>query len=86
MKTTIPIEFPLEFGQKLKNLRVKKGYTRSGFARHCGLYPQTLMKYEDESSEPSLRMALILAWRLGVPLADLIPARPDGLDPDKPIC
>ena len=62
------------FGDKVKEMRKALGLTLAELAERSDSHPTTISKIERSDRAVSLRLALVLADGLGVPLAILVPA------------
>lgn len=63
------------FGQRLRELRLAKGWSQRDLARRSGLDKMLIEYYEDERHEPRIFSALCLADALGTSLDYLIAGR-----------
>ena len=62
----------MDFGNKLKALRLSLGLTQEELAARCGMKKQNISRYENSEREPNIRTAKVLAAALGVSLEDLV--------------
>jgi transcriptional regulator with XRE-family HTH domain len=63
---------PPQFGQRLIELRKRRGFTQGEFAELLGVTPQALEYYEHRAKNPSLELLLKLADALDVSVGELI--------------
>lgn len=63
------------FGQRLRELRLARGYGQRELARIAGLAPSLVWQYENDLVEPRLFSAICLADALGVSLDYLVAGR-----------
>lgn len=68
------IELPQAFGQELKKLRRKKGWSQMKLAMEAGLHLNALGNLERGQRLPSLHTVMVLCRALDVPTAELIGA------------
>ena len=66
------------FGENLKRIREKNGWTLEEMAERLDSTKQVLSRYERGERTPKITMAARFAEKLGVPLRDLV-----GQDADK---
>lgn len=62
----------MSFGERVKKLRIERGYTQEALADAVGVKKQTISRYENSDREPNIRSAKALADALGVPLELLV--------------
>ncbi|HET6479314.1 MAG TPA: XRE family transcriptional regulator [Actinoplanes sp.] len=67
-------------GQRLRELRLRRGITLTALAATTGIPISTLSRLESGKRKPSLRLLLPLAKAYGTPLDEIIGAAP-GVDP-----
>jgi transcriptional regulator with XRE-family HTH domain len=58
-------KFLNHFGKNIRELRIKKGWTRENLARHSGLSPSLIASVEKGKVEVSLKIILQLMEGLG---------------------
>lgn len=63
----------MNFGERLKALRIYHGYTQEELAAKIGTKKQTISRYENSEREPNLKAAKKIANALGVSLEELTP-------------
>ncbi len=79
----------MNFGQKLKQLRLASGLTQEDLARRLGTKKQNISRYENSDREPNIRTAKAIADAFGISLEDLTLGRPTpvsfsvALSPDE---
>ena len=77
----------MNFGDKLRSLRLSVGLTQEELASRCGMKKQNISRYENSDREPNIRTAKIIADALGVTLEDLAlggnKKMPDDFTPDE---
>ena len=61
----------MEFGDKIRRLRVKQGMTQKQLAELIFVSPQAVSKWEKGKSFPSVQMLPMIAKVLGVHVSDL---------------
>lgn len=61
-------------GDRLRELRKKRGLTQADVARLLSISPQQYQKYEDAHTKCSLATLIVLSENYGVPLSCLVPA------------
>lgn len=82
-------EFARQFGARLFDARAKRGLSQEHVAHAAGLATFTYRKLEHGESNPGtpanprLRTIVSLAEVLELPLADLLPPRPEGIAPGR---
>lgn len=61
-------------GERLKFLRLKRGLSRYGLSKATGwrVRERSIVRYEEESTAPSVNAAMCLARALGVQLSELV--------------
>lgn len=64
--------FPRAFGDRLRRLRLAAGFSQAECAVRCGIALRSLSRYENNTTEPSASVLLLLAAGLGVEPADLL--------------
>lgn len=62
----------MEFGQVMRSIREKNGWTLEEMAKKLGTTKQALSKYERGERTPKITAAASFAEILGIPLEDLI--------------
>ena len=62
----------MNFGEKLKFLRLEANLTQEALADRLGIKKQTISRYENSEREPNIRTAKKLADALGVSLESLV--------------
>ena len=62
------------FGEKLKKLRIEKGWTQEQLAHHLHTSKQVISRYENGQRTPKITVAQEYANVLGVPLSYLLDA------------
>ena len=65
-------ELKKKIGQRIIQLREKKGWSQSDLARACGKDRQAIEKLENGRVNPTLYTLLEIAQSLQVPLSDLV--------------
>jgi transcriptional regulator with XRE-family HTH domain len=60
-------------GDRLRELRKRRGLTQADVARLISVSPQQYQKYEDAQTKCSLTTLITLSEHFDVPLADLLP-------------
>jgi transcriptional regulator with XRE-family HTH domain len=60
------------FGQRVRSLRLKAGFSQEGFAHHCGLDRTYMGGVERGERNLSLRNIGVIARALGITLAKLM--------------
>ncbi|MBD9577946.1 helix-turn-helix transcriptional regulator [Pseudomonas sp. PDM23] len=60
------------FGQRIRELRIKKGFSQEAFADECKLVRTYMSRIENGTANPSLEAAKVLADGLGVTLSELL--------------
>ena len=82
-------EFAKELGRRLLRARAERGLSQEHVAHAAGLATFTYRKLEKGESNPGtpanprLKTLVVLAEVLGMPLDELIPARPEGVAPGR---
>lgn len=61
----------MNFGEKLKAIRLEMGLNQPEFASILGTTKQSINRYENSERDPNLRTAIQYADRLGVSIVDL---------------
>lgn len=56
----------VDFGEKLKNLRIEKGFTQMQLAAHLGITKSVISAYESSLRSPSYDILIRLARTFGV--------------------
>lgn len=70
-------------GEKIKSLRIEKGFSQSMLAHAAGLGPTTISRYETATNAPDIEHLLSIATALGVsPIALLPPNRIEQVKKD----
>lgn len=64
------------FGAKVKHFRELRGMTQSDLSRLSGVGQSRISIIERASSTPSLKVAMVLAQTLEIPISDLISDAP----------
>ena len=72
----------MNFGEKLKELRVAAGMTQEQLATRSGTSKQNISRYELDERQPSLTMAKAIADALGVSLDDFREVMPSQTEKD----
>ena len=65
-------ELKKKVGQRIVELRSRKGWTQSDLARACGKDRQALEKLENGKVNPTIYSLLEISKALGIPLSKLI--------------
>jgi transcriptional regulator with XRE-family HTH domain len=65
-------QFPRVFGDRLRRLRLAAGFSQAECATRCGISLRSLSRYENNTTEPSAPVLLLLAAGIGVEPADLL--------------
>lgn len=65
-------ELKRKIGQRIVELRTKKGWSQSDLARACNKDRQAMEKLENGKVNPTLYSLLEISKALGVSLADLV--------------
>ena len=79
----------MNFGDKLKRLRLASGLTQDELAAKLGTSKQSISRYENSEREPNIRTAKAIASALNVSLEELAQGfaqqalSPDALSPDE---
>ena len=60
------------FGERLKELREKKGFNQLQFSEKCGIENSHLSRLESGKREPGLYMLELIAKGLGITVAELL--------------
>ena len=68
------IELPQAFGQELRKLRQKKGWSQTKLAMEAGLHLNALGNLERGQRSPSLHTVMVLCRALGVSASEVIAA------------
>ncbi len=68
------------FGDRMASAREAAGMTQEDLARRLGVRPSTLVKWEDDLSEPRANRLSMLAGLLNVSMMWLINGEGEGLD------
>jgi transcriptional regulator with XRE-family HTH domain len=69
-------ELQKELGQRIRQLRIQKGYTQESFADKCGLHRNFMGAVERGEQNLTLKTLHIIATGLGTKMAKLL----SGLD------
>ena len=72
----------MNFGEKLKSLRLEAGMTQEELASRCGMKKQNISRYERSGVEPNLRTAKLMADALGIPIEALVVSEMTQSDKD----
>jgi putative transcriptional regulator len=67
-----------ELNNRLKEIRVARGWTQEALAERVGVTRQTIIAIEKEKFVPSVKLALEVAASLGVPVHDLFWLKESG--------
>jgi transcriptional regulator with XRE-family HTH domain len=62
----------IEFGKRVKELRLEKGYTQERFADICGLHKNYIGMVERGERNPSLINIEIIAEGFGISISELL--------------
>jgi transcriptional regulator with XRE-family HTH domain len=62
----------IQFGERLRRLRERKGFNQLQFSERCGIENSHLSRLESGKREPGLYMLEIIAKGLGVTVAELM--------------
>ena len=62
---------PMVVRNRLKEARLEKGLTQESLASTIGVTRQTVIAVEKGKFVPSVKLALELAWALGLPIAEI---------------
>ncbi len=65
-------QFPRVFGDRLRSLRLAAGFSQAECATRCGISLRSLSRYENNTTEPSAPVLLLLAAGIGVEPSDLL--------------
>ncbi|MCP8467202.1 helix-turn-helix domain-containing protein [Pseudomonas sp. ZM23] len=60
------------FGQRIRELRSKQGFSQEAFADKCGFVRTYMSRIETGTANPSLEAAKVLADGLGMTLSELL--------------
>jgi transcriptional regulator with XRE-family HTH domain len=60
------------FGQRIRELRNKQGFSQEAFADRCGFVRTYMSRIETGTANPSLDAAKVLADGLGLTLSELL--------------
>ena len=60
------------FGQRIRELRNKQGFSQDAFADRCGFVRTYMSRIETGTANPSLDAAKVLADGLGLTLSELL--------------
>ncbi|MBD9631407.1 helix-turn-helix domain-containing protein [Pseudomonas sp. PDM19] len=60
------------FGQRIRELRSKQGFSQEAFADKCGFVRTYMSRIETGTANPSLEAAKVLADGLGMKLSELL--------------
>ena len=71
---------PGDFGHKLKDIRLKKGYTREQLAERASISTRYLSAIENEQREPSYDVLYRLIHSLGISADTIFYPDSDGVD------
>ncbi len=63
----------MKIGNKIKGLRIEKGFSTDFMAENLGVSEQTYRKYESDKNSPDLNALEKIAFTLGKSLIDLLP-------------
>ena len=78
-------EFSRAFGRKLRDARTKAGLSQGDLADRVDLSRTSITNIEKGAQHPSLKLALMLADEVGVPLSDLTDEGEEAAVPKKRI-
>ena len=62
----------MNFGDKIRSLRIQAGLTQEELADKCGMKKQNISRYETSDREPNIRTAKKIAVALSVSLEDIL--------------
>jgi transcriptional regulator with XRE-family HTH domain len=62
----------VRFGERLRRLREKKGFSQLQFSERCGIENSHLSRLESGKREPGLYMIELLAKGLGMKVSELM--------------
>ena len=74
-------ELPVVLGNRIRELRRKKGFSQESFADHCGLHRTYMGGIERGEHNLTIQTALTIARGLGISLSKLFSGIEDELDP-----
>lgn len=61
-----------DFGQRIRQLRAKQGWSQEEFAARCGLHRTYVSGVERGGRNPTLTVLFKLAHGLGMPLSNIV--------------
>lgn len=66
----------IKIGEKMKEARIKSGYSQKEAAQKLGLSPSAYSNYENNHREPSMAVLYSFCELVGCNISDLVMARP----------
>jgi transcriptional regulator with XRE-family HTH domain len=73
-------ELPVIFGNRIRQLRRKKGFSQESFADHCGLHRTYMGGIERGEHNLTIQTALTIGRGLGIPLSKLLSGIEEEID------
>ncbi len=78
-------ELQVVLGNRIRELRRKKGYSQEGFADHCGLHRTYMGGIERGEHNLTIQTALTIAKGLGITVSKLLTGIEAQISPIDPI-
>lgn len=66
-------EITIEFGKRLRNIRIKKNYSMESLAFDAGMNYSYISQLENGKRNPTLRVLCKLSIALNIPIYELLP-------------
>ena len=66
-----PMSLAYQFGARVRDLRLAKGYTQEAFADRCGFFRTYLSRVETGRANPTLNAIKVIADALGLSITEL---------------